>query len=332
MTDDPTSRLEERIGESADSVVDFAVESGMVAEFARAIGETNPIFLDSAAAERRGLDRIPAPLTFSRVSLFPRYRSADSDRFGFDLGFDRRYEVHGQQEYDFERPVFVGDCLTGSTTLTGVDRQEGSRGGEMTFATLETEYVDADDELVVTERSTIIETDGAIGGDGSPQPPEESAAESGQPSPPSFASITWRDRKQDTRPSIETLDEGTDGPVLLVDEVSVSDFVRYAGASGDLNPIHYDRDYARRLGNPDVFGQGMLTAGYASTLLSNWFGVDQINRFRNRFTARVWPGDSLTVTGDVVDVDPPFVDVEFSIARHTGEVVLRGDATVECGE
>lgn len=120
---------------------------------------------------------------------------------------------------------------------------------------------------------------------------------------------------------------GDPGPTVIVEDVAPKDFVRYAGASGDFNPIHYDGEYARALGNPDVFGQGMLTAGYAGHLVSDWFGLDALRRFRTRFTSRVWPGDALTVRGEVTDVDVPSVSVELTANRQTGETVLVGDAT-----
>ncbi|UHQ96400.1 hypothetical protein HYG82_23105 (plasmid) [Natrinema halophilum] len=147
--------------------------------------------------------------------------------------------------------------------------------------------------------------------------------------PSSFASITWPDGECDSRPDPAAVEEGDSGPTLLTEGISSTDFVRCTRASGDFNLILYDQDYARRLGNRNIFGQGMITACYASTVLSNWFGIETVTQFRNRFTARVWPGDILTVTGVVVGVKFPLVDVAFSIAREGSEVVLQGDAPVD---
>jgi acyl dehydratase len=123
---------------------------------------------------------------------------------------------------------------------------------------------------------------------------------------------------------------GDEGPTL-VEAVSREDFVRYAGASGDFNPLHVDETYATDAGYPSVFGHGMYTAGVAARLLTDWFGIDGLERFRVRFTDQVWPGDSLRVTGEVTDVergDPVVVDVEFTAETDDG-VVLSGDATAE---
>lgn len=98
--------------------------------------------------------------------MFPRYRPKGVGQLGFDLGFDDRFRVHGEQTYEFERPLFGGDTLSRVTTLVDVYQRDGGRGGTMTFAELETVYRDAQDELVLTERSTAIETDGAVNGGG----------------------------------------------------------------------------------------------------------------------------------------------------------------------
>lgn len=160
----PIEELEEKVGESAVTIEDFHIEAGKVEEFARAIKEDNPAFRDEEAAAEQGFDAIPAPLTFARVSTFPRYRVVEGR--GIDIGFRQEYAIHGEQEYEYERPVRVGDTLTGETTLTDVYQREGGRGGTMTIAELETEYRDQDGDLVLTERSTVLETGGAIDPDG----------------------------------------------------------------------------------------------------------------------------------------------------------------------
>ena len=160
MAEKSIEELESMVGTSVVTVEDFAVEAGKVEEFARAVKDDNPAHRDAEAAEAQGFDRVPAPLTFERVSSFPRYRTADGR--GIDLGFAQEYTIHGEQAYEYERPLQVGDVLTGTTTLTDVYQREGSRGGTMTFAVLETEYATQDGEVVLTASSTVIETGGAI--------------------------------------------------------------------------------------------------------------------------------------------------------------------------
>ncbi len=152
--------LEDLVGTSVVTVEDFEIEAGKVEEFARSVHDDDPVYRDEAVAEERGFDSIPAPLTFERVSMFPRYRTVE--KYGIDLGFQEEYTIHGEQAYEYERPLLVGDVLTGETTLAEIYERDGKRGGTMTFAVLETEYTDEDGELVMTARSTAIETAGAI--------------------------------------------------------------------------------------------------------------------------------------------------------------------------
>lgn len=321
MSERTIDRLSDRVGETVESVEGLHVEAGKVAEFAAAIGDDDPVYRDREAAAERGLDRRPAPPTFTRTSMFPRYRPDGVGRLGFDVGFDIRYELHGEQYYEFERPVYVGDTLSATTTLSDAYEREGRDGDTLTFAVLETEYIDESGALVVTERETLIETDGPVSEDGG----------GGSLDGDSTRGAVVRQPTADGYPldSAAEASVGDEGPTIIVEELTPQDFVRYAGASGDFNPIHYDEQYAKSLGNEGVFGQGMLTAGYVGRFLSDWFGVEALRRFRSRFTARVWPGDTLTVRGEVTDVNAPEVTVELTASRQTGEAVLQGDATAE---
>lgn len=89
----------------------------------------------------------------------------------------------------------------------------------------------------------------------------------------------------------------TIGPLTL------SDFVRYAGASGDFNAVHHDLDLARRLGHPDVFAMGMLPGALLAEFAASWMAPMRIRSLRLRFLDRVWNGEVLTLDGEVVEVN-----------------------------
>jgi acyl dehydratase len=162
----PIAALKERIGETYRTVEGFGIERGKVAEFARAIHDASDIYFDETAARDAGYETIPAPPTFPRTSYFPRYRPDGVDHsLGFDLGFDRARVVHGEQEYEYTRPLYVGDELVGDTTLEDVYQRDGRNGGTMTFAVLRTEFVDTDGEHVLTASNTRIETAGETAGE-----------------------------------------------------------------------------------------------------------------------------------------------------------------------
>ncbi|ETZ37965.1 maoC like domain protein [Mycobacterium intracellulare 1956] len=107
-------------------------------------------------------------------------------------------------------------------------------------------------------------------------------------------------------------------------------FVRYAGASGDFNPMHYDDQLARSAGYPSVFAQGMFSAALLAGFATDWLGAGSVRRFGVRFREQVWPGDVLTCSGTVTAVsaepDAERVIVELTATRQTGGVAITGTA------
>jgi acyl dehydratase len=108
-------------------------------------------------------------------------------------------------------------------------------------------------------------------------------------------------------------------------------FVRYAGASGDFNPMHHDDTIATQVGNPSVFGHGMLTMGLAARVVKDWFGPEAIRRFQVRFAKQVWPGDVLTcrasVTGTHEAGGEQLVDLDLVVENQDGVQAITGSAT-----
>jgi acyl dehydratase len=130
-----------------------------------------------------------------------------------------------------------------------------------------------------------------------------------------------------TRGVGDTLPERSFGPVTK------TDFVRYQGASGDMNPIHHDEEFAKSAGFPTVFSVGMLQAGYLATYATDLFGERNVRRFRIRFREQVWPGDELTCHGTVVAdrVDPDsgehVLDLDLTLTTQKGATAIEANAT-----
>jgi acyl dehydratase len=82
--------------------------------------------------------------------------------------------------------------------------------------------------------------------------------------------------------------------------LQLSDFVRYAGASCDFNPLHFDPAIAKAAGTGGVFGPGILVAGMLSRLLSPGQGLHRLRSYRVRLLSRIWPGDEVVCRGLVV--------------------------------
>jgi peroxisomal enoyl-CoA hydratase 2 len=97
----------------------------------------------------------------------------------------------------------------------------------------------------------------------------------------------------------EDVSEGDRLPEVRVEKLTRTDFVRYAGASGDFNPIHHDQTFAEASGNPTVFAMGMLNAGILSRVVTAYAGRPGVRRFGVRFVTRAWPGDDVICSGVV---------------------------------
>ncbi len=105
---------------------------------------------------------------------------------------------------------------------------------------------------------------------------------------------------------------------VVVEDLKRTQIVQYAGASGDYNPLHTDAIYATKIaGYPSVFAHGMLTMGLTGQAIAGLVGAENLLRFGVRFTAQVWPGDTLTVRCAVVRVGDG--DAEFSVSTVNGD-------------
>jgi acyl dehydratase len=114
----------------------------------------------------------------------------------------------------------------------------------------------------------------------------------------------------------------------LVEKLTRTQIVMYAGASGDFNPIHHDETFATKAaGYPSVFAHGMLTMGMTGRLLTDWLGDGVLTEYGVRFVRQVWPGDTLTATGTVTAVgDDGSVEIEVTTSNQNGEPVVAGRA------
>jgi len=114
-------------------------------------------------------------------------------------------------------------------------------------------------------------------------------------------------------------------------ELDRTDLVKYAGASGDFNPMHTNEVAAKDAGLPSVFGHGMFTAGLLGAALTDYVGVGNLRLYKVRFTKQTWPGETLTTK---VTVESKYqqdgehrVDLECAVLNQEGEAKITGVAT-----
>ncbi len=113
--------------------------------------------------------------------------------------------------------------------------------------------------------------------------------------------------------------------------LTTTQLVQYAGASGDFNRIHYDEPFARDGGFPSVIAHGMLSMAFFGQLVADWAGgPERVARLHARFKAVTFPGDRVTVGGEVVARDEAArtVELKLSARKPDGTVTLEGAATV----
>jgi acyl dehydratase len=110
-------------------------------------------------------------------------------------------------------------------------------------------------------------------------------------------------------------------------ELTRTDLVMYAGASGDFNPMHHDEVAAQAAGLPSVFGHGMFTAGLLATAVTNYVGVGNLTSYRVRFTKQTWPGETLSTTVAVREKRPDNeIVLECAVVNENGEAKIQGEA------
>lgn len=110
--------------------------------------------------------------------------------------------------------------------------------------------------------------------------------------------------------------------------------VRYAGASGDFNPIHYRDDIAQAVGLPGVLAHGMLTMGAAVQVAVNWVGdagavVDYQVRFTKPVLVDARSGAKLLVTGKIAEIDADNKIVRIDLDAKSNDQTVLGKAQVK---
>ena len=125
---------------------------------------------------------------------------------------------------------------------------------------------------------------------------------------------------------------GDEHSEVVVDNLTRTQIIQYAGASGDYNPLHTDEIFTTKVaGYPTVFAHGMLSMGVTGKMLTNLVGDGRLTRYGVRFVSQVWPGDTLTATATVEAIREEdgvsLVDLTVSTVNQDGTEVVRGNAT-----
>jgi len=127
----------------------LTVDAGRLRFFAKAIGETDPVYVDVAAARAAGHPDLPVPPSF----LFGiELEQPNPFAWADDLGIDLRRVLHGEQSFTYHSMAYAGDVLTASPRIKDV---YSKKGGALDFIVKESTITRADGSLVA-EATTVI--------------------------------------------------------------------------------------------------------------------------------------------------------------------------------
>ncbi|MDH6280977.1 FAS1-like dehydratase domain-containing protein [Prescottella agglutinans] len=295
----------------------LVVHGSHLMQFARAIGDTDPTFEDVGRLSATGADALVAPPTFlmaadhfdptySRrprpgVSWIGSRPPGDGNAAPVGDGNATPSGFHMEQHFTFHRPVRAGDALTADARPGATWEKSGRRAGTLTFSEILTDYRDSDGHVVATARwvSAFVEH--------TPTVAQPGAVDGGH---------AVREVREDVSAAGD-LAVGGAWTTVLVEDLTRTAIVMYAGASGDFHPLHSDDVHARELGYPGVFAHGMLTMGMTGRAITDRFGHANVLGFGGRFGSQVWPGDTLTARVEVVGLQ------ENESGRTVAELALR---------
>jgi len=128
------------------------------------------------------------------------------------------------------------------------------------------------------------------------------------------------------------LEPGDSLPSMTKDPITKVQLVRYAGASGDFNPIHTDDEAAQKTGLKGVIAHGPLVMGFLGQAITRWTPKHTLKRIKVRFIGMSYPGDRITVDATVtkkIEEDEGLRIICDTIAKdQNGEVKLLGQFEV----
>jgi acyl dehydratase len=131
----------------------YEVSRVKIGDFASAIGDGNPLYTSRAVAQAAGHADVIAPPTFAIVVSMAGSGAAIADP---GLGLNYAMVVHGEQRFEYSRPIAAGDVLTAQATITDIKNV-----GRNVMLTTSTQIRTVDGEHVCTAISTLVERGGA---------------------------------------------------------------------------------------------------------------------------------------------------------------------------
>ena len=126
----------------------------------------------------------------------------------------------------------------------------------------------------------------------------------------------------------EDIQVGDEIPKLVTAPVTHVQLVRYAGASGDFNPLHTDPKIGEMIGTGGIIAHGMLIMGFVGQMLSDYVGPQALKKFGVRFKGMTHLDDEITCTGTITEKyeqdGQGFIAGKVQAADQHGDVKVAG--------
>lgn len=132
----------------------------------------------------------------------------------------------------------------------------------------------------------------------------------------------------ETLPAFVSLNVGDEVAVRDV-EFTRGKLVRYAGASGDFNPIHYNDEFAKSVGLDGVIAHGMLTMGVGASVVEEWAGAGNVVDYQTRFTRPILVG---ALEGTVARVSAVVGALDHEVKRARIDITVTVDGSKVLGK
>jgi len=117
---------------------------------------------------------------------------------------------------------------------------------------------------------------------------------------------------------------------IQLEPVSRIDLIKYAGASGDFNPIHTIDEEAKRAGLPGIIAHGMWTMGNLAKLFTPYYEEGFVKDYSIRFKGMVFLNDVITLKATLKEVNEPSLRFEVKALNQNGNEVLKGEVLFTC--
>jgi acyl dehydratase len=321
-----------------------AVSEAMIAMWADALMDKNPVYADRAAAVATGRPGVIAPPTMIQAWAMPPlsqmaggmrsvpgyapYWSDETRREPDDPGyaahsvlaeggFTTSAATNCRQVY--HRELIPGDRLHCTTTLDGITPLKRTSMGPGHFVTSRMDYLDGDDEPVASQLWTVLQFRPPA--DGSAPPAGRAPA---APAPPATQPSAGSPLAANPLSADPQVGQRTDDLVIPITPTFV---IATALATHDFYAIHHDTDWARSVGRPNIFTNILTTTGLVGRVLTDWAGpATRLRSVDLRLLVPNYPGDVLTLAGTVTAVSARDVTLQVtgtnSLGRHVQATVV----------